>query len=192
MVAKILRYQQAHPGRPVHLIGYSGGGGIAVWALEELPAGTKVASAILLAPTLSFNYRLGPALNHTERGIQNFYSPWDVPILMTACSIVGTTDGRHRFPGGAVGFHPRWWSSSEEQRIHATQVHQHPYSFATMLMQGHPGGHYGWVRQGFVAAHVAPLLLSTAADPAPVALARTPEPERAAVWSAARPRALSR
>lgn len=192
VVAKILRYQREYPGRPVHLIGYSGGGGIAVWALEELPAGTKVASAILLAPTLSFNYKLGPALNHTDRGIQNFYSPYDVPILMTACSIIGTTDGRHRFPGGAVGFHPSWWASLAERKSHAAQVHQHPYSFTTMLMQGHPGGHYGWLRQSFVATHVAPLINPALESQPPVEASPAAEAERESFWSALWPRSSAR
>src|SRR5690606_4611013 len=34
---KIVSYQTRHPGRPVHIIGHSGGGGVAVLALEALP-----------------------------------------------------------------------------------------------------------------------------------------------------------
>jgi len=162
VVAKIVRYQKQYPGRPVHLIGYSGGGGIAVWALEALPAETKISSAILLAPTLSSSYDLGPALSRTQHGIHNFYSQYDVPIMMAACSIVGTTDGTHGLAGGAVGFRPSRSADATQRELHASHLHQHPYTLS-MLEGGHTGGHYGWTRHGFIAAHVAPLIDPTAA-----------------------------
>jgi hypothetical protein len=152
VAAKIIRYQKDHPGRPVHLIGYSGGGGIATWTLEELPDDARIASAILLAPTLSYSYDLRKALAHTDRGIDSFYSLYDVTVMMAGCSIVGTTDGSHLPAGGAVGFRqPR--VSGEGNPV----VRQHAYTLS-MITGGHSGGHYGWTRQGFVTAHVAPLL----------------------------------
>jgi len=154
VAARIVRYQKDHPGRPVHLIGYSGGGGIAAWTLEELPADTRIASAVLLAPTLSYTYDFSRALAHTERGIDSFYSLYDVPVMMAGCSIVGTTDGTHWPAGGAVGFRQPPAVVGE-----SAVVRQHPYTLS-MLGGGHPGGHYGWTREGFVAEHVAPLLVA--------------------------------
>jgi hypothetical protein len=149
---KIVRYQQSHPGRPVHLIGYSGGGGIAAWTLEELPEHSRITSAVLLAPTLSYTYDFAKALAHTDRGIDSFYSLYDVPVMMAGCSVVGTTDGSHRPAGGAVGFRqPKPVAGA------MAAVRQHAYTLA-MLGGGHAGGHYGWTREGFVATHVAPLL----------------------------------
>jgi len=160
VAAKIVRYREAHPGRPVHVIGYSGGGGIAAWALEELPDHCRITSAVLLAPTLSFTYDFGKALAHTDRGIDSFYSLYDVPVMMAGCSIVGTTDGSHAPAGGAIGFRqPKAVAGA------LAVVRQHAYSLA-MLGGGHAGGHYGWTRQGFVAAHVAPLLASSTANAA--------------------------
>jgi hypothetical protein len=154
---KIVRYQEAYPGRPVHIIGYSGGGGIAAWTLEELPEHSRITSAVLLAPTLSYTYDFAKALAHTDRGIDSFYSLYDVPVMMAGCSVVGTTDGSHRPAGGAVGFR----QPKPVAGVMAA-VRQHAYTLA-MFDGGHAGGHYGWTREGFVAAHVAPLLGRTAA-----------------------------
>ena len=79
---KIVNYQDRYPGRPVHLIGYSAGGGVAVLVLEAMPPGRKVTRAIVLAPTLSTDYDLRKAIRHTESGIHNYYSYGDVPALM--------------------------------------------------------------------------------------------------------------
>src|SRR5260221_4327757 len=42
---RVVEYQRNYPGRPVHLVGHSGGGAMAGLALEHLPAEVKVASA---------------------------------------------------------------------------------------------------------------------------------------------------
>ncbi len=152
VAAKIVRYQKSYPGRPVHLIGYSGGGGIAMWTLEELPDDCRITSAVLLAPTLSYSYDLRPALTHTDCGIDSFYSLYDVPVMMAGCSIVGTTDGTHWPAGGAIGFR-----QTPEVDGNAPVMRQHAYTLS-MLMGGHSGGHFGWTRKGFVTGHVAPLI----------------------------------
>ena len=35
LAAKIVEYREQHPGRPVHLIGHSGGGGMRDWAMNR-------------------------------------------------------------------------------------------------------------------------------------------------------------
>ena len=57
----ITSYMATKPGRPVTLIGHSGGTAVVVWALEALPAGVKVDRVILLAPALAPDYNLAPA-----------------------------------------------------------------------------------------------------------------------------------
>ena len=101
---KIVTYQDRYPGRPVHVIGHSGEGGVALWALEALPPGHTVTSAILLAPAVSPKYNLLEALDHTDAGIWNFYSPIDVFVLGTGTSLFGTIDGKSTPSAGAVGF----------------------------------------------------------------------------------------
>jgi pimeloyl-ACP methyl ester carboxylesterase len=157
IAARIVAYQDRYPGRPVHVVGYSGGAGVAVLTLEAMPADRRVTDAVLLAPTLASDYDLRPAINHTERGIRNFYSPLDVPILMVLSTAVGTTDGRHTVAAGAVGFEPPQGTRPEERRDYESRVSQQSYDLG-MLMDGHGGGHFGWANRTFVARHVAPLL----------------------------------
>lgn len=157
IAAKIAAYQDRFPGRPVHLIGYSGGAGIAVFALEALAPGRKVMDAVLIAPTLATDYDLSQALARTERGICNFYSPLDAGVLMLATAAVGTSEGRHTVAAGAVGFQAsRSGSRQGADTDHGILVQQ-PYSLE-MLACGHAGGHWGWTSPAFVRKWVAPLV----------------------------------
>lgn len=157
IAAKVLLYQERYPGRPVHVIGYSGGGGVAVLALEALPPGQTIAGAILLAPTLAYDYDLRSAMSHTERGILNFYSPLDAVVLMALGTAAGTTDGRHTLSAGAIGFEVPKSLDAAGREAYRRRLFQQEYQFG-MLWAGHTGGHFGWANPTFVAKHVAPLV----------------------------------
>jgi pimeloyl-ACP methyl ester carboxylesterase len=154
---KIMAYQDRYPGRPVHLIGYSGGGAVAVFALEALPPDRRVSSAILLAPTLAPEYDLRLAASRTERGICHFYSPLDVPLLMVMTLVFGTSEGHHTFAAGALGFETPPKDKRDPRDASPAPVVQQRYTL-DMLALGHPGGHFGWANPAFVARWVAPLL----------------------------------
>jgi pimeloyl-ACP methyl ester carboxylesterase len=154
---KIAAYQDRYPGRPVHVIGYSGGAGMAVLALEALPPGRRVTSAILLGATLAPDYDLRLAISHTEWGIRSFYSPIDVPILMGAIALVGTTEGRHTVGAGAWGFTVPKELRGEQREQYQRGLVQQKYRLE-MLACGNFGGHYGWVRPRFVRQWLAPLV----------------------------------
>ena len=49
IAGRIIAYQDQYPVRPLHLIGHSGGGGMAVLALEALPPDRTITSTVLLA-----------------------------------------------------------------------------------------------------------------------------------------------
>jgi pimeloyl-ACP methyl ester carboxylesterase len=163
IAAKIIAYQDRYPGRPVHLVGYSGGGGVAVLTLEALPPDRRVTDAILLAPTLASDYDLRLALSRTTHGIRNFYSPLDVPILMVLSTAFGTTEGQHAAAAGALGFQTPKEAGPEARGDDRPQVSQQSYDLA-MLKDGHAGGHFGWANRTFIARHVAPLLNLPAAQ----------------------------
>jgi pimeloyl-ACP methyl ester carboxylesterase len=156
LARKIMAYQDRYPGRPVNLIGYSGGAAMAVLTLEALPPERKVSSAVLLAATLAPDYDLRTATSRTERGIHSFYSLLDVPLLMVMTTAVGTSEGRHSFAAGAVGFQTSAESASDPAPSAATVV-QRQYTW-DMLQLGHPGGHFGWTHPAFIAQWVAPLI----------------------------------
>ena len=165
---KIIQYQDRYPGRPVYVVGYSGGGGLAVLTLEALPAGRAVTGVILMAPTLAPDYDLRQAMNHTHLGIANFYSPLDAPILMLMGTAVGTTERRHTIAAGVIGFRAPEHLSPLERRAYLARLPQYQYDF-NMLLEGHIGGHFGWVSPPFIAHRVAPLIVVPSTTPAQLA-----------------------
>jgi pimeloyl-ACP methyl ester carboxylesterase len=174
---KIVSYQNRYPGRPVHLIGHSGGGGIALMTLEALPSGRQVTTATLLHAAVSPGYNLTDALAGTELGIWNYYSPLDLFVLGAGTSLAGTVDGHHTPAAGLVGFRepidsaaafPFMSRTVEHDKLHQVQYHW------SMLASGNLGGHLGSTWLGFSKNHLAPVLAE--AD-------RHRDPRR--MWSAA-------
>ena len=156
---KIMDYQDAYPGRPVHLVGHSGGGGVAILALEALPPNRKITAAILLGPALAPDYDLRRALKRTECGIWNYYSPYDVGFLRAGTMVMGTVDGRHTSAAGAVGFSVPWGMDKEDRQLYGSMLRQQGYT-PKMAECGHRGEHTGWAKRRFVATWLAPVMLS--------------------------------
>lgn len=156
---RIISYQNRYPGRPVHLVGHSGGGGVAVFALEALPPDRAVTSALLLAPALSPDYDLRRALRRTQCGIWNFYSSQDVGFLGLGTTIFGTIDREHGSAAGAVGFREPSGLGEEGARLYRMRLHQVRYT-ERMARSGHSGGHTGWASRQFVRQWLAPLVYS--------------------------------
>lgn len=162
---KIIRYQDQYPGRPVHLIGHSGGGGMAVLTLEALPPNRKVTSAILLAPAIAPDYDLRRALRRTDYGLYNYYSPYDVGFLRLGTTIMGTIDGRHTSAAGVRGFIMPWGLDQEGRQLYGTKLRQQGYT-REMARSGHAGNHFGWATRGFNADWLAPLITNQSGNAA--------------------------
>jgi pimeloyl-ACP methyl ester carboxylesterase len=156
---KIIDYQNRYPNRPVHIVGHSGGGGLAVLVLEALPPTRQISAAVLLAPALSPTYDLSRALRRTSSGIWNFYSPYDVGFLRAGTTVFGSIDGEHGSSAGAVAFTPPWGLASEDRLLYRSKLHQQRYTYA-MSSSGHSGGHFGWADERFVKNWLAPLVYS--------------------------------
>lgn len=150
---RVVSYKRAHPGRPVHIIGHSGGGGIAVLAAEKLPDNVRVTSLVLLAAALSPDYDLGPALKHTQNGIFNYYSTYDRFFLDAGTRVAGTIDRSHTSAAGSVGFRRPPGSDPELY----DKLHQIEWD-KNMSWSGHWGDHFGWTNPGFVRRYLAPLI----------------------------------
>ncbi len=141
MVAK---YQDGHPGRPVYVVGHSGGGGVAVFAAESLDEKHHVDGLILLSASLSSGYKLDKALARCRNGILNYYSDRDTMLLGLGTIVVGNVDGVHGASAGAAGFSrsfPKLYQRGWTRKMERT---------------GNYGGHMDSAGAQFVAEYIAP------------------------------------
>lgn len=153
----ILEYRRANPSRAVHLIGHSGGAGIAVMAAEMMPENERITTLILLAAALSPDYDLRPALRNVSSGIFNYYSKLDAALLCVGTSVAGTIDRQHTMAAGAVGFRRPTTSDPSERDLYR-KLHQVEWR-PTMQRFGHIGDHMGWTDRNFVKHYLAPLVI---------------------------------
>jgi len=169
LAERIVQYRDEHPRGTVHLVGHSGGAGIAVMALEALPAGRQIERAILLAPALSPTHDLAAALGHTRFGIYNFFSPRDVGLLVVGTSVFGQMDREHGISAGAIGFHAPPDASDEDRALYRARLRQVRWT-PRMKLVGADGSHIGWTSRRFASEYLAPIIReSEAARPLPAA-----------------------
>lgn len=153
IASKVVEYQASHPGKPVVLVGQSGGGAIALWVAEVLPEGTQVDGIVLLAAALSPEYDLSAALRHSRNGIVNYYSSLDWFLLGMGTTMAGTMDGKHEQSAGRVGFKPPAGTPYEK-------LYQVPWR-PEMMRSGNIGAHLTSGSLDFVSIYVAPLVRSS-------------------------------
>ena len=144
---KILSYRRQYPGRPVYLVGHSGGGALSLLTAESLPEGSGVTGIVLIVPAISPRYPLHAALAKVDRGIWNYRSYGDCVYLGALTTLFGTVDGRHVPAAGAVGF-----SKPLDPR-----VHEIPFEIS-MLRDWNTGGHLTCTNRTFVRKWIAPIL----------------------------------
>lgn len=156
LASRIAEYQNQYRGRPVHLVGHSGGGAMIAFTLEALDPSRKITSGVMLVPALSPNYDLRTAVSRTERGIWNFCSYGDVFFLGVGTLLCGTADGRHCIAAGNTGF-----SRAVVERSRASDqaaIRNVPYRWE-MFQAGHTGGHLSVTTAEFASQEIAPLFL---------------------------------
>jgi pimeloyl-ACP methyl ester carboxylesterase len=159
MACEICAYQDAFPGRPVHLVAQSGGAGIAVFAVEALPADRQIESLVLLGAALSPTYNLSRALAKVRRGILNSYSTRDMLVLGWGTRIFGTTDRKFTRAAGCTGFQTPADLTPEEERRYAAKLIQMPWTPEMAASGRHFGGHTTCGSESHVAACIAPWML---------------------------------
>lgn len=157
LAKRIRGYQRDYPGRQVHLVGYSGGAGEAIFTLEHLNPAQPIAGAILLGVAVSPQYDLTAALRRTTFGIYNLYNRHDRILLGLSMVAVGTLDRRHRLAAGMVGFRPPEGLDPSDADVYRTKLHQRAWD-CTMVAHGHRGGHGGWTSPAFVERWVGEIL----------------------------------
>lgn len=157
LAERILDYRARYPGSPVHVIGHSGGGGIAVLALEALPPGRQIDMVILLAPALSLDYGLSTALRRTRYGICNFYSTRDVGLLKVGTKLFGPIDRKRGVSAGAVGFRSPEGLNDTDRALYKSRLRQVRWHLR-MKESGADGTHLGWASRRFAREYLAPLI----------------------------------
>ncbi len=151
---EIVAYRKRYPGRPVHLVGHSGGGAIAVFTAEQLPPDQPIDGIVLLSPSLSSEYDLSLALSRTHKGIVHFWSPDDISLLVVGTTIFGNLDGVHGPAAGARSFTATDGLAGLSSKLHQVRWHEQ------MAAAGHNGGHMGPTKSPFVSEWVAPWILA--------------------------------
>lgn len=168
LTQRIVDYRTEHPTNPVHLVGHSGGAGLAVLALEALPDDVEIDMAILLAPALSPEYDLSAALRHTCAGIVNFYSENDISLLKIGTSLFGSVDRKYGASAGAVGF-VRPDAADATAELYDDRLRQVRWT-RRLREYGADGSHIGWTSRRFAREYLAGLIKrNEAARPMPLA-----------------------
>lgn len=153
-------YRKQYPKAPISIVGYSGGGAIALFIAEVLPEEVVLERIILLGAAISPQYDLGPALARTRCGIVNFYSESDWFMAGWATETFGTMDRKRTSTAGRIGFRDAQGALLEHDQV--VQVAWR----AEWRSLGHAGGHSGWRSQEWARAVLAPYLLKPCTQPA--------------------------
>lgn len=160
IAAEVTAFRDRMPGSPVFLVGKSGGTGLVVKALEQLPE-NAVEAVVLISPALSPSYDLSRALRAVKREMVVFWSPLDVIVLGLGTRIFGTIDRIKSVSAGLVGFRLRE-PRDEAKRLQYAKLRQVRWT-PRMARTGYLGGHVGPDSPAFLRRYVVPLL--RVADP---------------------------
>jgi pimeloyl-ACP methyl ester carboxylesterase len=155
LAALVCDLRQSDPARAVSLVGHSSGCAVLLAAAEALPANT-LERMVMLAPAISNDYDLRPALRATRQGIDVFSSHRDVGALCIGTGIIGTADRRWSAAAGRVGFTPVLSCPGDE--VLFAKLRNHPWD-PVVAWSGNRGSHYGTLQPGFTRAYLMPLLV---------------------------------
>lgn len=154
IAGKIMAYQNHFPDKPVHIIGHSAGGAVAVFVTEGLsdqaPAGAKpIEGLVLLSPSISNIYDLTKSLSMCNKGILNCYNPNDVALLGVGTTVLGNLDGLPGPSAGLDGFAPL----SELDRADKKAVYEN--KLTQLLVSSYGEAHFASTNSSFIAGEPA-------------------------------------
>jgi pimeloyl-ACP methyl ester carboxylesterase len=158
LAALVAAVRQSDPARAVSLVGHSSGCAVVLAAAEALPP-DMLERIVMLAPAISNDYDLRPALRSSRLGIDVFSSHRDVGALGIGTGIIGTADRRWSAAAGRVGFTPILKCPGDE--LLYARLRTHPWD-PVVAWSGNRGSHYGTLQPGFARAYLLPLLMRPA------------------------------
>jgi pimeloyl-ACP methyl ester carboxylesterase len=155
LAARIVALHQSSPDLAISLVGHSAGCAVVLAAVEALPPGS-IDRIVFLAPAVSADHDLRPALACARRGVDVFYSRSDLLYLGVVIGILGNADHSGTSAAGRVGFQPDLANPGDEALY--AKLRQYPWD-PCLEWTGNMGGHYGAYQPGYLRAAVLPLLL---------------------------------
>jgi len=160
LAAEIDEAKRQHPNAHIHLMAHSAGSTVLLAALEHVTPGV-VEHAFVLAPSVSCEYDLRPALRNVSESLHLHYSEHDFWHLGLAVKFVGTTDRMFLTPAaGRVGFH--FEPVTEEDQHLATKLRQRRWIRSDFVL-GNDGGHFGAYRKPYLEQAILPYMLGQTA-----------------------------
>ncbi|GJM23694.1 MAG: hypothetical protein DHS20C16_01090 [Phycisphaerae bacterium] len=156
IATQIVEYRVKHPSTPIDLVGYSGGGGMAVMVAEALPEDVRLRNVVLCQPAISPDYNLSKALRRVDGKLVNMYAPNDWFMLGLGTSLFGTMDRQYVEAAGKNGFTEPLVLDDPELAEHFLQQKWTP----DLIMKGHGGMHTGILSYGWNRETVAPWVVT--------------------------------
>ena len=142
----LARWRIDHEQDSLYVVGYSGGGGLAVLAVSALPAKVTVDRLILVAPAISPKYPVETdVLPHVREFVVNYASAKDLQVGW-GTQRFGTIDRERTKSAGAIGF----------DLAHSKLVQWH-WSNAS-IGHGHYGNHLSYLGHRWQTAALLPAL----------------------------------
>jgi hypothetical protein len=148
----IVSWRERHPSGRLTLLGHSAGCGVILGSLSRLDKRVDVENVVLLAPSVSPDYQVAPALRQIAGTLHVFYSDGDQLWLGWRTSTFGTYDSVKTEAAGKVGLN----LDRVDVELRGKVV-QHCYE-PEFEQLGHGGGHFGSLARRFNDKVIAPLV----------------------------------
>ncbi|MCG8407620.1 MAG: hypothetical protein MI923_20680 [Phycisphaerales bacterium] len=146
---RLVALQRERPDKPLTLIGFSGGGGLAILTIEALPKDVMLDRVILVAAAISKDYDLSKVLARCKDKVINIYSPKD-GIVGFGTSLFGTIDRKRTLSAGHCGF-----LDNDGKQLRHEKLQQIAWEPA-WRRYGHNGGHLGYLSRPWACHILAP------------------------------------
>ena len=158
LASSIRIIQKQYPDAEINILAHSAGTSVALAGVSLLNENT-IERLILLAPSVSKDYPIIPAIVSVKDSVHVFYSHEDTFILGPILKFTKTADLRKtQNAAGRYGFIPAT-RNREEELLVATKLKQYAWKTEDALI-GNNGGHYGAYGQPYMNKKVLPLLFS--------------------------------
>jgi len=148
----IKSWRDRYPSGHVTLVGHSAGCGVILGSLSRIDKTVGVENVVLLAPSISPNYPVGPALRQIAGKLHLFFSDADRLWLGWRTSTFGTYDSVRSEAAGKIGL-----ALADLDPAMRAKIVQHGYEREYAEL-GNGGGHFGSLGRRFDEKVVAPLL----------------------------------